>query len=61
MNAYSIRRRNERANEKKNQESLDFMQYVKSAPTEELRAAERYVVDWQRVAIVRELVRRGKR
>lgn len=61
MSVYSIRRRNERTNGKKNRESLDFMQYVKSAPTAELRAAERYAVDWRRVAIVRELGRREKR
>ena len=32
MNAYAIRRRNERMNGKKNQESLEFMEYVKLAP-----------------------------
>lgn len=61
MNAYAIRRRNERTNGKKNQESLDFMEYVKLAPTEELVYQRRYTVDWQRIAIDRELGRREKR
>lgn len=61
MDAYAIRRRNERTNGKKNRESLGFMEYVKLAPTEELVHRRHYAVDWQRVAIDRELGRREKR
>jgi hypothetical protein len=37
---------------------LEFMQWVREAPLEELRAQHGFAVDWQRVAIARELVRR---
>jgi hypothetical protein len=54
----SVCARNNRINGKKNAESLNFMEYVKSAPTEELARQRHYAVDWQRIAIDRELQRR---
>lgn len=56
----SIERRNERINGKPNAQSLEFMAWIKTATNEELkrrRIATPFL--WQRVAIVRELSRRG--
>jgi hypothetical protein len=57
----SIERRNERINGKRNTESLDFMEYVKRAPTIELIHQRHYAMDWQRIAIDRELGRRDRK
>lgn len=61
LSRYSVERRNERINNKRNAESLDFTEYVKSAPTDELARQAHYAMDWQRVAIEREIERRDKK
>jgi hypothetical protein len=59
---YSVARRNERINGKKNAESLKFMEYVKSTPTDELaRQLQSFFEHWQRAAITREIERRNKK
>jgi hypothetical protein len=61
LSTRSIRSRNERINGKRNAESLDFMEYVKHAPTTELVHQRHYAMDWQRIAIDRELGRRDRK
>jgi hypothetical protein len=56
-----IRARNERINGKRNAESLDFMEYVKRTPSTELVHQRHYAMDWQRIAIDRELGRRDRK
>lgn len=55
----SIERRNERINGYHNARDLQFMSWVKSASIDDLRRRmDEVVVDWQYVALNRELNRR---
>ncbi len=43
------------------QGDLAFMEWVRNAPVAELQAQHKYAVDWQRVAIEREMAKRHAR
>jgi hypothetical protein len=57
----AIQVRNERINGMPNASSLKFMEWAKTAPSDELAAQRQYAHDWQRIAIDREIERRNKK
>jgi len=59
--AEQARKAQERQRERDNQESLDFMQWVRSSPTHQLEAKWRttFADTWESVALERELTRRS--